>query len=199
LLDHVQTYYGTVQNLDYEWYPSGSLASRTNNINSKVETFTYDALNRLLTHNVNGGQALSLGYYADGNIQSKSDVGSYGYGGAAGGAHAVTSIGGVPRYAYDGNGNMTDRDGDTITGGRITCRRRSSTALRVRRSFGTARTARATSKSPSAAARRSRRATSAVTSRSSSAALSRSTVITSSPTASYPSRSTSAAPTTPRR
>lgn len=108
-----------VQNLAYDWYPSGSLKQRIDNFVSKTDDFTYDALNRLDTQRINGSLVLDLDYTSggDGNILNKSLVGTYSYGGTSGGPHAVTSITGLQSntYVYDSNGNMTNRDGDAIT------------------------------------------------------------------------------------
>jgi RHS repeat-associated protein len=120
LLKSIQSNPSSLQNLQYEWYPSGNLHVRDDNAHGREDVFTYDDVNRLLTQTMNGGNVLTMTYKADGdgNISSKSDVGSYvAYGGSSGGPHAVTQITGLQSntYAYDLNGNMTNRDGDTIT------------------------------------------------------------------------------------
>jgi hypothetical protein len=84
--------FNAVQNLEYGWFPSGNLEERHDVLTDKVENFTYDALARLDTHSVNGGQVLDLAYHADGNLAFKNLVGTYGYGARP---HAVTSITGV--------------------------------------------------------------------------------------------------------
>jgi YD repeat-containing protein len=60
-------------------HQSGNLTSRNDAIKSKTENFTYDNLDRLLTSTVTGLTALTMTYAANGNINSKSDVGSYTY------------------------------------------------------------------------------------------------------------------------
>ncbi len=119
-LKSVQTGPGAVvQNLGYDWYPSGNLKQRIDSLSGRTEDFTYDALNRLDTQNLNGAQILNLDYGSggDGNVSFKTGVGTYSYGGSSARPHAVISITGLQNntYAYDANGNMTNRDGDLIT------------------------------------------------------------------------------------
>jgi RHS repeat-associated protein len=108
-----------VQNLAYDWYPSGNLKQRIDYFSGRTEDFSYDALNRLDTQSLNGAQVLNVDYSSggDGNIGFKTGVGNYAYGGTSGGPHAVSSITGLQNntYLYDANGNMTNRDGDVIT------------------------------------------------------------------------------------
>jgi RHS repeat-associated protein len=76
----------------------------------KVETFTYDSQNRLTASYVTGQTLQNVVYDANGNIVSKTGVGDYTYGQAAG-PHAVTgvSIGGASRrYTYDARGRMAE-------------------------------------------------------------------------------------------
>ena len=106
----------STQNLAYEWDLNGNLERREDLLPGKVEVFTYDALNRLDTSTLNGSPFLNIDYNLIGNIEYKSYVGTYSYG-SGGGPHAVTAISGIQSnvYAYDPNGNMTNRDGDAIT------------------------------------------------------------------------------------
>jgi hypothetical protein len=53
---------------------TGNLYSRENYLKSTTETFTYDNLDRLT--GVTGPQNLTIDYAANGNISTKSDVGS---------------------------------------------------------------------------------------------------------------------------
>ncbi|HVA55040.1 MAG TPA: RHS repeat-associated core domain-containing protein [Gammaproteobacteria bacterium] len=107
---------GTLQNLTYQWDHLGNLISRADNLNSGnvSESFQYDLLNRLTSAQVTNGngvqQPVSYTYDALGDITSKSDTGTYTYGGTAG-PHAVTSIVGSQggTYQYDTDGNMTHR------------------------------------------------------------------------------------------
>ena len=65
-----------IQDFSYEFDPiSGNLKSRTDNMRSKKETFSYDGLNRLVSY---GNETMT--YDSKGNITTKSDVGSYSYG-----------------------------------------------------------------------------------------------------------------------
>ncbi len=112
-----------IQEVDYLFDALGNLQhrhDRTGGTNTR-ERFTYDTLNRLKTAQLsfNGGGTwqgnhLSVSYAANGNITSKSGVGSYGYGAGGAGPHAVTSAGGIT-YLYDANGNNTSSsDGRVI-------------------------------------------------------------------------------------
>ncbi len=107
----------SVQNLAYQWDRVGNLEQRQDLISGKTEDFFYDALSRLRTLQINSATALSVDYDEIGNITYKSDVGSYQYGAGSAGPHAVTSVTGIQSntYAYDANGNMNNKDGDTIT------------------------------------------------------------------------------------
>lgn len=82
-----------------------------------VEEFRYDALDRLDHVRRNGMVSLDLDYDLAGNIHWKSDVcptanPCYAYDAVR--RHAVTSVAGQ-NYAYDGNGNMTNRAGSAIS------------------------------------------------------------------------------------
>jgi len=81
----------------------------------QTQSFTYDALNRLISAGVTGGNG-GLGDYATkqytynsttGNLVSKVGVG-YTYGSSAH-KHAVTALSNGNTYSYDSNGNMTYR------------------------------------------------------------------------------------------
>ena len=83
---------GTVQDYRYSFDPvTGNLNSRQNFKRSLSETFLYDNLDRLTT--VTGPQNLSMTYNANGNITTKSDIGTtaFGYGTGAG-PYALTSV-----------------------------------------------------------------------------------------------------------
>lgn len=106
-----------VQNLTYQWDKVGNLTQRKDNNLNLTEDFVYDNLYRLDYSNLNGVQNLNVDYNAAGNITTKSDVGSYTY--PASGAssvrpHAVTGAG-TNTFAYDANGNMSTKNGSTIT------------------------------------------------------------------------------------
>lgn len=112
---------GLAQSLVYEFDGIGNLRSRQDlanvnalgNTQATQEIFTYDDMNRL--HTVTGTNTLSLSYYANGGIKTKSDVQNgavYHYGTQAaqcsstGAAHALTQVGSLS-YCYDIRGNQT--------------------------------------------------------------------------------------------
>jgi YD repeat-containing protein len=68
---------------------SGNLTQRNDVSNGKNEVFGYDNLNRLTSITLNSGSANSITYHANGNIQTKFDVGTYQ---CANGNHAVSGI-----------------------------------------------------------------------------------------------------------
>jgi RHS repeat-associated protein len=116
-----------VQDLSYTKDFLGNLTKRQDKRQSLVEDFTYDNLNRVTQIDTAqyGGTptTVTLTYSANGNILTKSDVGSYSYGQVHGGCasgfagpHAVTQITGVKNttYCYDANGNMVSGDGRTV-------------------------------------------------------------------------------------
>jgi RHS repeat-associated protein len=111
----------TVQNYAYEWDRVGNLLMRQDRrANPQLEErFAYDDLDRLTQATLNGAPTLTMTYAPDGNVISKSDVGNYTYGLAGALSHAVTAVSGGPRgtmsFAYDANGNMTGRNGASIT------------------------------------------------------------------------------------
>lgn len=83
---------GTVQDYRYVFdATTGNLTSRQNFLRSKSESFTYDNLERLLT--ATGPQNLTMTYSANGNINTKSDIGTtaFGYGTNAG-PYALTGV-----------------------------------------------------------------------------------------------------------
>ena len=69
---------------------TGNLLSRQYNSNPQ-ETFTYDNLDRLLSVNVGNTAIMTMNYADNGNIMSKSGVGSYSYD-AASKPHAVSRV-----------------------------------------------------------------------------------------------------------
>jgi RHS repeat-associated protein len=106
-----------VQNVTYAYDTLGNVTNRNDSTQSLVETFAYDALNRVTTATVNSSGAgivtQNYGYNsATGNLTSRSDLGTYTYP-AAGTSrvHAVNQVtltaGGSRSYTYDANGNMT--------------------------------------------------------------------------------------------
>ena len=102
-----------IQDLAYDFDKLGNLKQRADRRQDRTEDFLYDGLNRLtsatLVDTAPGGGTLATTAYtydALGNLKTKSDVGTYVYGGA--GPHAVSEAGGKT-YAYDANGNLTER------------------------------------------------------------------------------------------
>ncbi|HEV2365327.1 MAG TPA: FG-GAP-like repeat-containing protein [Caulobacteraceae bacterium] len=106
-----------IANFSYGFDTLGNLTSRADANESLTETYTYDSLNRLKTVTKNNVQSWTGSYDAEGDITSKSDVGSYTYSGVGAGPHAVTSVVGTvngvtnPTFAYDADGNMTSGAG----------------------------------------------------------------------------------------
>ena len=69
-----------VQDLNLVWdYASGNLSSRQDAVKSKIESFTYDNLNRLKSATVGGLGGQSINYAPNGNLTSKTDAGTYSY------------------------------------------------------------------------------------------------------------------------
>lgn len=69
-----------IQNNSYTYYAqSGNLHTRTDLKNSRSELFEYDALDRLTKAYLNNELIHNMSYYPNGNIDTKSDVGTYRY------------------------------------------------------------------------------------------------------------------------
>ncbi|MYF31086.1 MAG: DUF4157 domain-containing protein [Gammaproteobacteria bacterium] len=112
-----------LQNLAYQWDALGNLQSRASGEGASklTETFGYDKLNRLKTHQVGSGAVQSTAYDGYGNVRSRTGVGTYAYGadsGASGRPHAVASVtenGVAVTHSYDANGSLTSSsDGRTV-------------------------------------------------------------------------------------
>ena len=99
------------------WDKAGNLTKRQNQTaGGKTEVFAYDVLNRLDTVTLGVTETLNVNYDdgvggTPGNIQYKSDYGTYSYGQWGAGPRAVTSVAGPESmtYHYDVNGNMDCR------------------------------------------------------------------------------------------
>ncbi|MEO8444094.1 MAG: FG-GAP-like repeat-containing protein [Gammaproteobacteria bacterium] len=106
-----------VQNYAYAWDKVGNLRQRQDLAQGLTEGFGYDDEDRLASTRLNGTLTLALTYDAGGRIRSRSDVGTYSY--ASGRPGAVSGVSGGPAgkrgYGYDANGNMSWRDGKTIS------------------------------------------------------------------------------------
>lgn len=107
----------------YEYDEIGNVRTRTQVWlgASFREVFTYDALNRVETSQVDGQVLQQYGYHDAGNLISKTGLGVYDYGpqGLVNGKnaprpHAVKSIGGQP-YFYDDRGNLLEGGGRKIS------------------------------------------------------------------------------------
>tara|TARA_R110002072_G_scaffold33030_9_gene100265 strand:+ start:11044 stop:18066 length:7023 start_codon:yes stop_codon:yes gene_type:complete len=97
-------------NLTYTYTASGNVYTRTDNIQTLVETFGYDELNRLTSISTTGGNATypvqSYTYDDFGNIETKDGVsGVYEYGSCNAGPHAVCKAG-SKKYDYDVVGSL---------------------------------------------------------------------------------------------
>lgn len=110
---------GSLQDYTYTWDRVGNLLSREDLGASphRRETFTYDADNRLTQVTLDGTTTVTARYTIDGNLLSRSDVGTYAYTGTQ--PHAVTRVSGGPAgtldFAYDASGQMSSRNGSGIT------------------------------------------------------------------------------------
>jgi len=105
-----------LQNEAYLYDEVGNVSQRQNNNLGLTENFSYDGVNRLSTSQLNGSPNLSMTYATNGDIVSRSDVAS----GAAwtydpSHIHRVTQAGSSAfTYSYDGNGNVSARNGSII-------------------------------------------------------------------------------------
>lgn len=96
----------------------GNLTNRGNNDTGLSESFTYDALDRLVSSTITGSPAKSFSYDPIGNLIAKSDVGTSTYPVAGSSQpHAVVSISGdefSATFTCDADGNQTAGLGRTI-------------------------------------------------------------------------------------
>lgn len=106
-----------LQNQSYLYDLVGNVTQRQESNLGLTENFYYDNLYRLDYSTLNGSTNVDLSYDAMGNILTKTDVaGTGGWSYHATKKHAVTSTGtGGYSYGYDANGNMTSRNGATIS------------------------------------------------------------------------------------
>ncbi|MFZ2361507.1 MAG: hypothetical protein WA040_19355 [Anaerolineae bacterium] len=106
--------YTNLQNISYTYDDQGNVLTVVDAAafgGSQTQTFTYDALNRLLTAQASGGSygtytLRSYSYTNAGNIDSFEGA-ALGYDPAH--KHAVTHVNNVQKYWYDQNGNATRR------------------------------------------------------------------------------------------
>jgi RHS repeat-associated protein len=112
-----------IQNLTYQWDKVGNLTERKDATLTMTEDFAYDSLNRMWQVKLNNSVSSTISYDTNGNILSKTGVGSYdyttqqsgcSYTGLTAQPHAVRNAGGAV-YCYDANGNAIKRAGSTIS------------------------------------------------------------------------------------
>ena len=106
---------GSLQSMWYYWTPAGELDHRDDNKHGQTESFEYDDARRLLEATANFGPEIltqTVSYDAYGNIEYKSDVGSYAYD-----THGRLMSYGPPltTLGYDDNGNVTTRGAQVLT------------------------------------------------------------------------------------
>ncbi|HEX7966330.1 MAG TPA: RHS repeat-associated core domain-containing protein [Gammaproteobacteria bacterium] len=110
---------GTVQDMTFQWTPTGNLTQRSDVLTGASEAFHYDLHNRLLDStvtNAGGTQPMvSYSYNSVGNITQKvegTNTTTYAYGFGTDHPHAVATLSGAATasYNYDADGNMSCRD-----------------------------------------------------------------------------------------
>lgn len=107
----------SAQNLAYKFDLIGNLLERRDINRGVYENFEYDGANQLAGITSNAADPITIKCNRLGNIDSRSDVGTYSYGGNGAGPHAVTQItdgaGATTRnLRYDAAGNCI-QNGDT--------------------------------------------------------------------------------------
>lgn len=111
---------GDVQKAEFDFDLIGNLTARRDKRYSTPfsETFDYDTLNRLKTVTTTGAAAVTAAYNDLGNITSRTDVGSFSYGAASTGPHALTGVTGGAfnkSCGYDAKGNRTTDGATSLT------------------------------------------------------------------------------------
>lgn len=115
----IKTWHGTdpaYQDLHYDYDDVLNMKRRQDTVTPRDEYFGYDKLNRLTC--VSPSASLSpcdteVQHERNGNIKWKTNLGFYGYDDPAH-PHAVVSLGGTPKYAYDAVGNQIARPGASL-------------------------------------------------------------------------------------
>ena len=107
----------SVQNQTYGFDELGNVTARGwwDGTAQRSETFGYDNLNRLTS--VTGPASKTYAYAPNGNLTSKTSVGTYTYPTNGIRPHAVSSIAGTinTSFTYDANGNMLTGNSRTLT------------------------------------------------------------------------------------
>ncbi len=111
---------GDVQKEEFDFDLIGNLTARRDKRYSTTfsETFGYDTLNRLQTVTTTGAAAVTAAYNDLGNITSRTDVGSFSYGAASTGPHALTGVTGGAfnkSCGYDAKGNRVTDGATSLT------------------------------------------------------------------------------------
>ncbi len=102
------------QDLNYTYDSVGNIITITDAVNTGTQSFTYDALNRMLTSTGASYGTKTYAYDQIGNITQKDGL-TYTYGTYGAGPHAVGSTSDGYIYRYNANGNMISKQ--TPTGG----------------------------------------------------------------------------------
>lgn len=111
----------TIERFDYAYDALGNLKSQQRG--STIETYAYDARQRLTTTTLSSGGSVNFAYSASGNLLRKTDFSAggnaYGYGGNGCGPHGASSVlmsmGNTVTYSCDANGNVIGGSALTAT------------------------------------------------------------------------------------
>lgn len=120
----------TIQNFAFDYDTVGNVRFRSDGNQNLSESFYYeDGVNRLttsaLTSSTAGTLQQSYSYYDNGNIKTRSTLGTYNYGAVNTQPHALKNValatGGSINYQYDANGNLSlevykDAGGTVVAG-----------------------------------------------------------------------------------
>lgn len=102
-----------IQHFTYTYNDIGSMLTRSDQIHTLTETFTYDSRDRLTSATVTGSSAVSYDFNDIGNMTLKSDLGDPLQYNHASAIHAITGVtngGTTDLINYDLNGNLKDGD-----------------------------------------------------------------------------------------
>ena len=114
LLSNLKTVKGnmTLHNMNFVFDgATGNLTSRTGMI-PQVESFVYDAADRLITVRQNSSAIMGISYHANGNITSKTGAGSYTYDDRP---HAVSMVSNNDGYISENNQTITYTTFDKVS------------------------------------------------------------------------------------